>query len=170
MIKYKKDKEYLSIINKIMNNNAFKELEKIKHHNTNRLNHSIKVSYYSYKIAKKLKLDYEETAVGGLLHDFYTDKISDCNNFKDKLLLFSSKHPKDAVNNAISNFDLTEKEINIIKTHMFPMNYRIPKYKESWLVSIVDKILSFKEFYKKFSNQFGYSISLYMIFIINIIK
>ena len=170
MIKYKNDKEYLSIINKIMNNNEFKELGNIKHHNTNRMNHSIKVSYYSYKIAKKLKLDYEDVAVGGLLHDFYKDEISDCDRFKDKLLLFSTKHPKDAVNNAITNFELTEKEINIIKTHMFPMDYKVPKYAESWLVSIVDKILSFGEFYKKFSHKFSYSISLYMIFIINIVK
>lgn len=170
MIKYKKDKEYLSIINRIINNNEFKKLESIKHHNTNRMNHSIKVSYYSYKIAKKLKFDYEDVAVGGLLHDFYSEEISNCNKFKDKLTLFSTKHPKDAVKNAINNFELTEKEINIIKTHMFPVDYKVPKYKESWLVCIVDKILSLGEFYRKFSYKFSYSFSLYIIFIINIVK
>lgn len=170
MVKYKKDEMYLSIIDNILKNNEFKNLENIKHHNTNRMNHSIKVSYYSYKIAKYFKLDYEDAAIGGLLHDFYIEQISDLNKIKDKLLLFSTKHPKDAVNNAIMNFDLTEKEINIIKTHMFPMNYKIPKYAESWIVSVVDKILSFGEFYKKFSYKFAYLINLYIIFIINNIK
>ena len=35
--------------------------------------HLIKVSYKSYKIAKKLDLDYVSVARAGLLHDFYLD-------------------------------------------------------------------------------------------------
>lgn len=27
----------------------------------------------------------------------------------------------------------------MIKTHMFPLNKRLPKYKESWILTIVDK-------------------------------
>ena len=130
----------------------------------------MKVSYYSYKIAKSLKLDYRDVARGGLLHDFYTDKISECNKIKDKIKLFSTQHPKDAVNNAITYFDLSEKEINIIETHMFPVDYRIPKYAESWIVSLVDKVLSFGEFSKKFSYKFSYILNLYLLFILNIIK
>ena len=36
-----------------------------------RFDHSMKVSYYSYKVAKLLHLDYRQTARGGLLHDFF---------------------------------------------------------------------------------------------------
>ena len=89
MTKYKKDQEYLQIIDNIMSNKEFRKIDNIKHHNTTRLDHSLKVSYYSYKIAKTLKLDYKDVAVGGLLHDFYIDKISDCANVKDKIKLFS---------------------------------------------------------------------------------
>lgn len=170
MSKYNKDQEYLFIINNIIENDEFKKIENIKHHNTNRLNHSIKVSYYSYKIAKTLKLDYKEVARGGLLHDFYTDEISECEKIKDKIKLFSIQHPTNAVNNATAYFNLTEKEINIIESHMFPMDYRIPKYAESWVVSLVDKVLSFGEFYKKFSHKFSYILNLYLLFILNIIK
>ena len=170
MVKYNKDQEYLFIINNIMKNEEFKKIENIKHHNTNRLNHSIKVSYYSYKIAKSLKLDYKEVARGGLLHDFYTDKISECDNVKDKIKLFSIQHPKDAVSNATTHFNLSEKEIDIIESHMFPIDYKIPKYAESWIVSFVDKVLSFGEFYKKFSYKFSYLSNLYLLFILNIIK
>ncbi len=170
MVKYKKDQEYLLIIDNIMQNKKFKEMQNIKHHNTNRLDHSLKVSYYSYKIAKSLKLDYKDVARGGLLHDFYTEKISDCDKIKDKILLFSTKHPNEAVENSLEYFDLSEKEINIIKTHMFPIDYKVPKYAESWIVSIVDKVLSLGEFSKKISHKLTYMINLYLLFVVNIIK
>lgn len=170
MQKYEKDQEYLLLINNIMENEEFKKMGNIKHHNTTRLNHSLKVSYYSYKIAKSLRLDYKDVARGGLLHDFYTDEISDCNKIKDKILLFSIKHPNDAVKNASSYFELSDKEINIIKTHMFPVDYKLPKYAESWIVSLVDKVLSFGEVSKKFGYKLTYAINLYLLFIINVIK
>ncbi len=170
MANYNKDQEYLFIIDNIMENESFKKIGNIKHHNTNRLDHSMKVSYYSYKIAKTLKLDYKEVARGGLLHDFYTDKISECNKIKDKIKLFSTKHPKDAVTNATTYFNLSEKEINIIESHMFPVDYRVPKYAESWIVSLVDKILSFGEFSKKFSYKLSYVFNLYLLFVLNVIK
>lgn len=170
MAKYYNDGEYLFIINNIIKNEQFKKIENIKHHNTTRLDHSMKVSYYSYKIAKSLKLDYEDVARGGLLHDFYTDKISECKKIRDKIKLFSTKHPKDAVNNSLNYFNLSEKEINIIETHMFPVDYRIPKFAESWIVSLVDKVLSFGEFSKKFSYKLTYVLNLYLLFVLNIIK
>lgn len=165
-----KDEEYLSIINHILRNNEFQKMSEIKHHNTTRMDHSLKVSYYSYVIAKSLKLDYEDVARGGLLHDFYTEEIRKCNKIKDKILIFSTKHPSSAVVNASNNFELSEKEVNIIKSHMFPVDYRIPKYAESWIVSLVDKVLSFGEVSKRFSSRLGYLSNLYLLFILNIIK
>ena len=165
-----KDEEYLYIIDHILKNDEFKKMSDIKHHNTTRMDHSLKVSYYSYIIAKSLKLDYEDVARGGLLHDFYTEEIRKCNKIKDKVLLFSTKHPNDALINASNNFELSEKEANIIKSHMFPVDYRIPKYAESWIVSLVDKVLSFGEVSKRFSSKLGYLSNLYLLFILNIIK
>ena len=170
MTKAIKDEEYLYLINNIMENSEFKKMNNIKHHNTTRMDHSLKVSYYSYVIARSLRLDYYEVARGGLLHDFYTEEIRKCNKIKDKILLFSTRHPNEAVINASKNFDLTEKEINIIKSHMFPVDYRVPKYAESWIVSLVDKVLSFGEVSKRFGYKLGYLFNLYLIFILNIIK
>jgi len=170
MKKYNNDKEYLSIIDNILENKHFQKLKDIKHHNTTRLKHSLKVSYYSYKIAKLFGLDYRDVARGGLLHDFYEEEIRKCKKIKDKVLLFSTKHPDNAVINASNNFELTEKEINIIKTHMFPVDYKIPEYAESWIVSLVDKVLSIGEFSNKFKYKFSYLVNLYLLFVINIIK
>lgn len=165
-----KDKEYLFIINHILENNEFQKMNDIKHHNTTRMDHSLKVSYYSYKIAKSLNLDYEDVARGGLLHDFYINEIKNCSKVKDKILLFSTRHPEEAFLNSVNNFELSEKEKNIIKTHMFPVDYRIPKYAESWLVSLVDKVLSLGEFSKRFSYKLGYLLNLYLLFVLNVIK
>ena len=170
MTKYTKDSEFLFIINNILENNEFQKINNIKHHNTTRLKHSLKVSYYSYKIAKSLRLDYKDVARGGLLHDFYINEIRNCEKIKDKILLFSTKHPNEALINASTNFELTEKEANIIESHMFPVDYRIPKYAESWIVSLVDKVLSFGEFSKRFSYKLGYLFNLYLLFILNTIK
>lgn len=170
MTKKIKDKEYLYIIDHILKNNEFQKMSNIKHHNTTRMDHSLKVSYYSYKIAKSLGLDYEDVARGGLLHDFYINEIRNCKKIKDKILLFSTKHPDEALENASNNFELSDKEINIIKSHMFPVDYKIPKYAESWLVSLVDKVLSFGEVSSRFRYKLSYSANLYLLFLINIIK
>ena len=170
MNKYKSDSEYQLIIDDIMKNEEFKKIENIKHHNTTRLNHSLKVSYYSYKIAKSLKLDYKDVAIGGLLHDFYIDEISECDRVRDKIKLFTTKHPKDAVSNASRIFNLTEKEENIIESHMFPVDYKVPKYAESWIVNIVDKSFSFVEFFSKFKYKFSYIFNLYILCMLNNIK
>lgn len=170
MKKYKNDLEYLSIINPIMENKEFRKMDEIKHHNTTRLDHLLKVSYYSYIISKKLNLDYKQVARAGLLHDYYEEEIEDIDNVKDKFTLFTSGHPKKAIENAKKITELSEKEEDIIRSHMFPIDIRIPKYKESWIVSIVDKGLSIKEFYFKFEKKASYLVNLSIIFIINILK
>lgn len=170
MNRIKRDREYYSIIEPILNNNEFDKLNNIKHHNTTRMDHSLKVSYYSYKISKAFNLDYVETARGGLLHDFYLEKIKDTKKIKDKVLLYSTEHPKHAVENSKVQFGLTDKEEDIIKSHMFPAGYNIPKYAESWVVSTVDKVLSFKEFGLKFSHKLSYVSNFYLLVLLNFIK
>ena len=66
MKKYYEDREYLNKVYDILNHDEFKKMENIVHHGVNRLNHSIRVSYYSYKIAKLLRLDSEKVARAAL--------------------------------------------------------------------------------------------------------
>lgn len=164
------DEEYLQIVNSIIENKEFMNLENIKHHNTNRLDHSFKVSYNAYKIARFLRLDFEQVARGGLLHDFYLDRTKDYTKVKDKVKLFTIQHPQDAINNALKYFDLTTKEIDIIRTHMFPLDFHIPRYMESWVVNLTDSCLSIYEFAYKFKYQLNYATNLYVLFILNFIK
>lgn len=161
-----KDVDFLRIIDSILKNEEYNKIGNIKHHHNTRLDHCMKVSYYSYKLAKRFNLDVQATAKAGLLHDFYLETIKDQDNIKDKLKLYSIYHPQEAVDNSKKYFGLNDKEENIIAAHMFPLSNRIPKYKESWIVTTVDKCVALSEFTKYFNYKFG----LYAIFIINILK
>lgn len=164
------DSEYLQIVENILKNKEFNTLKNIKHHNSNRFLHSLTVSYNAYKIAKFFKLDYDQVARAGLLHDFYLERTTDYSKVKDKIMLFTTGHPQDAVNNALKYFNLTTKEQDMIRTHMFPLDFRVPKYAESWIVNMTDSVISIHEFALKFKYQISYATNVYLLFLFNTIK
>lgn len=134
------NKEYLQIVEKFLENKKFGKLKnETHHHNSNRFNHSVEVSYKTYKICKKLRLDYESAARAALLHDFFFDAEFD--NKKERLL----KHPKVALENAKKITNLSKKEQNIIASHMYPVGGKMPRYLESIVVDMVDDYVSLKE-------------------------
>ena len=156
MITLNKDKNYYKIIKDIEKNPKFKLLKYCKHHGTTRYDHSQKVAYKSYKIAKKLNLDYVSTARGALLHDFFIEE--DLSKNKQKLSMFF--HPYNSLKNSRKYFKLNKKEKNIIISHMFPtLPHKIPLYKESILVSIIDKIIATEEFYQAYGKKYIYKLS-----------
>jgi uncharacterized protein len=55
------------------------------------------------------------------------------------------RHAGIALENAQMYFDLNEMEKDIILTHMWPLSKTIYHYRESLLVSMVDKIVSSKD-------------------------
>ena len=135
---YSSNKEYKKIVKEILRNKEFKKMYYIEHHGISRWEHLLKISYYSYIIAKIIKLDYVSVARGALLHDFYLD--GDERSAKRKFL-DTFTHPEKALITSLDNFNLNDMEQNIIFSHMFPIYPIIPKYKESILVDIVDKII-----------------------------
>ena len=167
MSSHKKDLQYMSIVNNILDNDEFVKIKTIEHHGISRYDHSLKVSYYSYKIAKALHLDYEQTAVGGLLHDFF---LSPENRTQKERLKSVFTHPKQAVAMARTQFELTKKEEDMIRSHMFPINLSVPKYAESWIVSLVDKCVATNEFAIKFRFRLKYAYNLFLLFAISFIK
>lgn len=158
------DREYKYYVMDILDNDEFKKINNIEHHGTTRLEHSIRVSYYSYKISKLLLLNYEKTARAGLLHDFFISKED--RTIKD-IFLSTFTHPKESVKNSKNNFDIDEIEENIIKSHMFPLYTSIPKYAESWVVTLVDKAVATYEFSLKFSTKISYAANLFLLLILN---
>lgn len=161
------DQDYTRIVNHILENEEFNKIRKIEHHGVSRFDHSLKVSYYSYKIAKALHLDYIEVARAGLLHDFF---MSDDERTNKERFLSTFVHPKEAVKNASRVFGISQREADIIRTHMFPINLSVPKYAESWVVNLVDKVVGGYEFSKKFGYKLSYVANLYIILLLNSLK
>jgi uncharacterized protein len=54
-------------------------------------------------------------------------------------------HAKCALKNAEQDFSLNPVERDIILKHMFPLNFRLPRYRESIIVTIADKICATRE-------------------------
>ncbi len=148
-MKYK-DKKFTEICKPLIEHKEFKKMKDIKHHNESVFEHVIDVAYQSYKIALKFDLDIKSTVRGALLHDFYLYKFN--KRMRIRLLLDSFlhafNHPKIALENSKKHFLLNEKESNIILSHMFPI--RIPRYREAWIVTFVDKFLAVYEYYLNF--------------------
>lgn len=163
----KLNNEYNSIVDDILDNKEFDKIRYIEHHGITRYEHSIRVSYISYKIAKKLKLNYIEVARAGLLHDFFMSEEK--RSIKEKLISMFT-HPKVALCNAEKNFDLSKREKNIIESHMFPIYKCLPKYKESILVSTIDKLVATYEFSFKFRLKFKYATNLLILVLFGIFK
>ena len=170
MNEIKKDVEYQRIIKDILEHSEFQKLRYIKHHDSNRLDHSLKVSYYAYRVAKKMHLNYVEVARGGLLHDFFIERTTDFDSVKDKVKLYTTGHPVEAEKKKKKHFDLTMMEEDMIRCHMFPLDVHIPKYAESWIVNLVDTALSTKEMTLKFGYKLSYLANLYLILVLNGLK
>lgn len=143
MNKYYNNKEYMIIVKDILDNDKFKSLSDYKHHGDNRMNHSIRVSYYSYLLSKKLHLKSVEVARAGLLHDFFFVNNQELDIITRIKVLFT--HPYIALDNSKKIFKINTLEENIIKSHMFPIGIVLPKHKESWLVNMVDDYFSIYE-------------------------
>ena len=154
--------EFENIVNDILINNEFKELDKELHHGISRMGHCIRVAKCTYRVTKKFNMNYKSATRAALMHDFYTDRDLDTKNCFTALF----DHPTKAVETASKYYSLTSLESNIIESHMFPFGYKMPKYKESWIVSLVDKTVAVYEMYRyKLSLKLG----IYLIFAFNMI-
>ncbi|ATW28375.1 hypothetical protein DCMF_05430 [Candidatus Formimonas warabiya] len=118
------------------------------HHNSSILEHALSVSFLSYLICKKLKLDYVSGARGGLLHDFFLydwrEYKRNPNNKNHGLY-----HPKVALRNSHECFEINDIECDIILKHMWPKVLGLPKYWESVVVCFADKFCTCNEYLVK---------------------
>lgn len=142
---WKQDEEYVELVADLLENEKLQKLDEITHHHyTTRLAHSIFVSYVSYRIAKKMNLDTRSVARAGLLHDFFLE-----NREEIKIMGTGSHnfvHPKLALQNAQGITEINDIEKDIILKHMFlATKCALPRYRESYIVTCVDKYCAMSE-------------------------
>jgi len=160
-----KDNEYIQLVNDIMEHAEFNKTKNIIHHGLNRFDHCVRVSYYSYKITKFLKLDYKDVARAGLLHDFFFVDNSSIDITKRLDVLIN--HPKYALINSKRYFELSDKESDIISSHMFPVAFKLPKYLESWIVDLVDNGVAIMEFLFGVSTHLNTATNFLLLILLN---
>ena len=140
--------EFFSIISNIINNETVKKMKEYRQHcDTSCYEHCLYVAYYSYVIAKKLKLDYVSTARAAMLHDLFLYDWRKKYAKSKTHELHAFVHPKIALKNALMLFNLNEIEQEIILKHMWPVTISFPKYKETYVVTFMDKYSAIKETY-----------------------
>lgn len=166
---YKKKKNYFyEYTNDILENKDFLELKRLSHHGLNRYEHSLRVAKISYRVATCLKLDEKSVARAALLHDFFFEDNMEL-GLKDKIKTLIN-HPKYALNTAKEYFELSEKEEDIIVSHMFPIGIRIPKYLESWIVDMIDDVVAIYEKFYGISRQMSFATSYLFLLLINYLR
>jgi len=136
------NEDYVSCVTDLIAHEKVWSMDKfIQHANVSCLEHSFNVSYVSYLICKRFKLDYSSAARGGLLHDFFLYNWHGT-GIKN---LHSFKHPGIALKNADKYFELNNIEKDIIKKHMWPLTVVPPMHVEAYIVMLVDKYCAIME-------------------------
>lgn len=146
----KNDLSFDYISKDILKNRKFQRIAYESHHGITRMEHSMRVAKYVYKISKKLNLDYVSATRAAILHDFFKNAEFGAN----RGLIQGVVHPHIALQNASGEFDLNDIEKNAIESHMYPLCCKMPKYKESWVLTGVDKVVAIYEY---LSYKFSYT-------------
>lgn len=138
-----KSDEYYSYICDLLACGDVRELQNHTHHiGTSRLQHSLNVSYYNFRLCKLLRLDARAAARAGLLHDlfFYDRKTHE--RIQNR---HPAEHAKIALYNASMRFPINEIEGDMILNHMWPMTPHLPRHAETFVITLVDKFCALTE-------------------------
>lgn len=138
------DKEYINIIKDIIENDMVKKMKNFRQHfDMSCFDHCLYVSYNSYLICKKHNLDYISAARAGMVHDLFLYDWRKRENGRKGFHALT--HGKTAYENASKFLNLNKIEKDIIIKHMWPVTLALPRYKETFVVTYVDKYFAMAE-------------------------
>ena len=138
-------RKFYSLISDILENSEVQKLKGFTHHaDLSVYEHSMHVAYWNYRICRFLNWDVSAATRAGMLHDMF---MYDWHQYKaDSILkLHGFVHPGFALSCARENFELSQREEDIILKHMFPLTLTLPKYRETCVIILTDKICAFSE-------------------------
>ena len=150
--KINNDEEFIELIKDIKENEIVQEMKNYRqHYETSCYDHCLEASYYCYKICKKINLDYKSAARAAMLHDLF---LYDWRKRQpDRKGLHAFTHGKTAYENASQIFELNKLQKDMIVKHMWPVTLSFPKYKESYILTLVDKYCAFSESFNEINNK-----------------
>ena len=88
----------------------------------------------------RLGADERKLIRTAFLHDFY---LYDWHDPDPAHRLHGYFHPEKSSRNAKKYFDLSEDDLKVIRSHMWPLTLRsVPTSREAWILCLVDKYVS----------------------------
>ena len=131
-------REFIKTTGELLSSEQVRMMGQWRHHGPiTTLDHSLFVAYCSYRVTRALGLDATAAARGGLLHDLYLYDSKDKSAHPGRQCF---DHPRAAARNAAELTQLSDKERNIILSHMWPLGGQLPRSCEAWLVDLVDTL------------------------------
>ena len=122
--------------------------EYIQHSNMTVYQHCCHVAYMCCLLSMELgiQVSYREMIRGALLHDYF---LYDWHKGKHPDFGHAFGHPERALRNALRDYKLTEREMQIIRHHMWPLTVIPPTCREAWVIIAADKICTVLEVFRK---------------------
>ena len=134
----------------ILQSDNFRSTKKHVQHGDMTVNaHCLNVATYSLMLRDKLHIrcSEEELIRGALLHDYFLYDWHSKEHVSIKNL-HGFYHPGIALKNASEEYELTPREKDIIKKHMWPLTVVPPACREAWIVTVADKWCSLMETFR----------------------
>ena len=138
-------RELESLYSSFFNNEKIRRLMDVPmHRGSNTFIHSFKVAKLAVKRGLRHKsVDLKKILVASVLHDYY---LYDWRSDRSKLKGHGKNHPYIAAKNAADDFDIDKDIVKIIKSHMWPINFKeFPNSKEARIVNLADDHIALKE-------------------------
>lgn len=135
--------EFQDIIKDIIENPVVQKMKEYRQHfDIDCFRHCYNVAYCCYNLCKKMDLDYVSATRAAMLHDFF---LYDWRKKGTHKSLHAFHHGRTAYENASKIFDINKKEKDMIIKHMWPTTPMPPRYREGYILTIVDKYCALKE-------------------------
>ena len=109
--------------------------------------HCMDVARYSLLLNNRLglKCNKHDLIRGALLHDYFLYDWHDKEYLSQRKRLHGFWHPGIALKNAEEEYELNDRQREIIKKHMWPLSVVPPTCREAWVVTAADKYCSLME-------------------------
>lgn len=146
-------RKFYAMIADILANVEVQKMKGYTHHsNVSCFEHSMHVAYWNYLICSFFKWDVVAATRAGMLHDMF---LYDWHDYRAESIrkLHGFAHPRYALDHARDNFELSSKEEDIILKHMFPLTLALPRYRETCVIIITDKLCAFSEVIRGWVNS-----------------
>ncbi len=133
-----REREFVELTRELLDSEPVRMMGRWKHHGpVTTLDHSLFVAFSTYRVARLLRMDVHAAVRGALLHDLYLYDSRDKSAHPGNQCFGT---PRFAARNAAALTPLSDKEQNIILSHMWPLGGALPRSLEAWVVDLVDTV------------------------------